>query len=109
VRFSRLAPLALSTVLAISGSCSAGSTPTVAQADVEQSVSTELGEQAGREPEEISCPGDLEGEVGTEMTCTLRDSGEEYDVTVTVTEVDGTRVDFDIETSGAKGDGGAGA
>jgi hypothetical protein len=104
VRISRLAPLALTTALAVSGSCSAGDPPVVDRADVEEQVSTQLGEQAGREPEAVECPEDLEGEVDTTMTCVLRDGGQEYDVTVTVTEVEGTRVDFHIEVGSGQGD-----
>jgi hypothetical protein len=54
--------------------------------------------QIGTRPD-ISCPDDLEAEVGAETRCVLTagDDPTEYGVTVTVTSVDGDTVNFDIE------------
>ncbi len=51
-----------------------------------------------REFVEVECPGSLEGEVGTTMTCTLFDDeiGEEFDVDVEVTSVEGTKINFSV-------------
>jgi hypothetical protein len=57
-----------------------------------------LEDQIGTRPD-ISCPDDLEAEVGAETRCTLT-AGEdptEYGVTVTVTSVEGDTVNFDVE------------
>ncbi|GAA1794927.1 hypothetical protein GCM10009795_045590 [Nocardioides hankookensis] len=73
------------------------STPTVKQSDVEKEVSSQLEQQVGQAPDDISCPGDLEGKVGTEMKCTLTAGEDELGVSVKVTSVDGDNVKFDIQ------------
>jgi len=47
----------------------------------------------------VSCPDDLEAEVGATTRCTLSvgDDGDEYGVTVTVTSVKGDTANFDVE------------
>lgn len=70
--------------------------PQVAQSDVETQVADSLEAQVGQRPDSIDCPGDLAGEIGHEMRCTLTDGADQYGLTVTVTEAEGTRVDFDI-------------
>lgn len=74
-------------------------TPKVAKADVEQQISTKLTEQVGTTPEKIECPSDLEGKVGTTMTCTLTHQGQSLDVTVNVTSVENKTVNFDIKVA----------
>lgn len=74
-------------------------TPKVAQADVEQQISTQLAKQVGTAPDKIECPGDLEGTVGTTMTCVLTHQGQSLDVTVTVTSVEDNTVRFDIKVA----------
>src|SRR5699024_6471096 len=75
-------------------------TPKVPQADVEKQISTQLAKQVGTAPDKIECPGDLEGTVGTTMTCVLTHEGRSMDVTVTVTSVEDNTVKFDIEVAG---------
>ena len=66
-----------------------------------ETVATEaekaLEEQVGSRPD-ISCPDDLEAEVGAETRCTLTADGDpdEYGVTITVTAVEGDDAEFDI-------------
>lgn len=72
-------------------------TPKVAQDKVEDQISTQLGKKIGHEPDKVSCPGDLTGEKGKSMECTLTDKGTEYGVTVNVTSVDGKKVKFSIK------------
>ena len=69
----------------------------VDRADVEEQVSTQLGAQVGREPEDITCPGDLPAVVGATLSCVLTDGGDQLDVALEVTGVDGADVSFDIE------------
>ena len=99
--------LVLTTVLLLAG-CSAevsvGDQPsqpsdqaTVAQAELEREVSDQLEREVGQAPDRIDCPGDLTGEVGTEMRCVLHAGPDRLGVTITVTGVDGEQVDFDIE------------
>ena len=73
------------------------SAPTVKQSEVEKEVSSQLEQQVGQAPDDISCPGDLEGKVGTEMRCTLTAGEDELGVSVKVTSVDGDNVKFDIQ------------
>ena len=57
-----------------------------------------LEEQIGVRPA-ISCPEDVEAEVGAETRCTLTggDDPTEYGVSIKVTEVDGDNAKFDIQ------------
>lgn len=77
--------------------CSGG----VPEEDVEQQVSDALAESVGQTPDDVDCPDDLPAEVGAEMRCTLTADGESIGLTVTVTEVEGTNVNFDIQVDQA--------
>jgi len=44
----------------------------------------------------VTCPEDLEGVVGTQLRCELVAGNDTYGVTVTVTSVKGTTVNFNI-------------
>ena len=92
MRKAALAALVLAASTALAGCSSA-----VAQADVEDQISSQFEKQIGAPPEDVSCPGDLNAEKGEEMTCTLTTDGTEYDVKVTVTSVEGDTANFDIE------------
>ncbi|MDN5727249.1 MAG: DUF4333 domain-containing protein [Propionibacteriales bacterium] len=74
-------------------------TPKVTKADVEQQISTQLQQQVGTTPEKIECPGDLEGKVGTTMTCKLTHQGQSLDVNLNVTAVENNTVKFDIKVA----------
>ena len=69
---------------------------TVAKADVANQISDKVNEKAGHKPESVSCPEDLKAAVGTSIDCQMTDGGQTYGVNVTVTSVDGDRVNFDI-------------
>ena len=73
------------------------STPTVRQAKLENAISKGLLKEVGQEPDDISCPGDLRGEVGETMRCTLTAADDELGVTVKVTKVKGTKVRYVFE------------
>lgn len=77
---------------------SAGST--IAEPTLEQKVSSLLEQQVGQRPDQIDCPGDLVGKIGQTMRCTLTAGADELGLTVTVTEVEGTNVNFDVEVDG---------
>lgn len=80
------------------GLVAAGCTVTVAQSDVEDKITELVGEELGDVTvEDASCPDDLPGEEGEEMTCTATVDGEEMTLRVTVTSVDGTDVEFRID------------
>jgi hypothetical protein len=79
--------------------------------DVAEGAEDALETQVGVRPD-VSCPEDLEAEVGAETRCTLTVAGdpEEYGVTVTVTSVEGDTANFDVkvdeEPTGGGEDGG---
>lgn len=68
------------------------------QSDAEEAAADALEAQVGIRPV-VECPGDLAAEVGAEMECELSLEGEQerYPVYLTVSEVDGNNVNFDIE------------
>ena len=48
---------------------------------------------------DLTCPGNLQGKVGTTMTCTLKSDGKTYDVVIKVTSVDGLRINYSVNTT----------
>ena len=76
-----------------------GGTATVSSDDVAQQISDQLAAQVGTAPDSVTCPGDLAAEVGTTMTCELTADGQSLPVTVTVTSVEGSTVNFDIQVA----------
>lgn len=86
------------TALALSTLAGCGdSTPTVKQSKVEDTISGKLEEQVGQAPDDVSCPGDLEGKVGTTMRCQLTAGSDELGVSVKVTSVKDSKVNFSFE------------
>lgn len=81
----------------VNSTASDGSPPSMPETQLEERISTMLEEEVGQRPDRIDCPGDLPGTVGETMTCTLTAGAGELDVMVTVTGVEGTTVNFDIE------------
>jgi hypothetical protein len=74
--------------------CGAGS---VDADDVATGAEDALEKQVGARPD-VTCPEDLEAEVGAKTRCTLTAEGldGEYGVSVTVTAVDGDDVNYDV-------------
>src|SRR3954471_4958460 len=69
----------------------------VKQADVEQEIADQLGDQLGASPD-VSCPDDLKAEVDQTMDCDVTTSdGQTVSVTVKVTSVDGNSANFSID------------
>jgi hypothetical protein len=93
--------LALVTVAALTllTGCGAGA---VTQSDVEDKIASQLTEQVGQAPDSVVCPGDLAAEVGKTMECTMTVGADELPVTVNVTKVDGSDVNFDISVGDIK-------
>jgi hypothetical protein len=77
--------------------CGGSSKDYVQEKTVERIATEQLTNAIGVTPEGLDCPGDLEGKVGTEMTCVLTSEGEKYDAIITVDDVDGGRVHFQID------------
>jgi Domain of unknown function (DUF4333) len=71
-------------------------TVTVDKETVASAVSDQLAKQVGSPPDSVTCPADLEGVVGTQLRCELVAGNDTYGLTVTVTSVKGTTVNFNI-------------
>lgn len=69
---------------------------TVDETKVEETVQANLAPQIQGQIEEVDCPGDLKGEVGETMQCTMTVDGTEHKVDVTVSSVEGTTVNFNM-------------
>ncbi|EST37487.1 hypothetical protein N566_12795 [Streptomycetaceae bacterium MP113-05] len=82
-----------------SGEVHVGSTTPKLSADkLADTVAEKLAATTGRPEPQITCPEDLEGKVGTTTRCTLTaDDGSTLGVSVTVTSVEGTQINFDIK------------
>jgi hypothetical protein len=91
----RLRLLVATPLLALALAACGGS---LAAGDVAEGAEEALEAEVGVRPD-VSCPEDLEAEVGAETRCTLRVAGdpEEYGVTVTVTSVGGDTANFDVQ------------
>src|ERR1700753_2803429 len=62
------------------------------QFDMVETIDKALG---GRKPDSVTCPDNLKGNQGATLRCELKDEGQTYGVTVTVTDVDAGDVHFD--------------
>ena len=82
-------------VLVLAAACG---TATVDKGDVASAAEDSLEQQVGQRPD-VSCPKDLEAEVGATTRCTLTAEGLDgtYGVTVTVTEVEDDQASFDVQ------------
>ncbi|MFD7970118.1 DUF4333 domain-containing protein [Streptomyces clavifer] len=82
-----------------SGSVSVGNAdPELSSDKLATTVAKKLAATTGQPTPDVTCPEDLAGKVGTTTRCTLTaGDGSTVGVTVTVTSVDGGRIDFDIE------------
>lgn len=92
--------LALVAVATLAG-CSGSDTSTISRSDVEAEVVTQLTDTVGQAPDDVTCPGDLEAEVGATATCVLTSGGETIDVAVEVTEADGGEYTISIQVADA--------
>ncbi len=64
---------------------------------VANKVSEQLTEKVGRKPDSVTCPDNLKGTPGSTLRCDLKDNGQTYGVTVTVSNVDAGDVHFDFK------------
>lgn len=84
-------------VAAVSAGAGCGVVATAAREAVEQQIRSRTGADTA------TCPGDLEGTVGTSFTCTAAGPGGTFFVVATVTSVDGDEVGVDIDRVGTDG------
>ncbi|MFF7145933.1 DUF4333 domain-containing protein [Streptomyces nodosus] len=82
-----------------SGSITIGnSAPKLAADKLADTVAEKLAASTGQEKPDITCPEDLVGKVGNTTRCTLTAAdGSTLGVSVTVSAVEGSRIDFDIK------------
>lgn len=74
-----------------------GCSVTVDSSELETQISDALTQQVGEAPDDVTCPEDLDGEVGATTQCQLTAGDTVLPVDVTVTSVEGNTVNFDIE------------
>ncbi|MFT3716788.1 MAG: DUF4333 domain-containing protein [Gordonia sp. (in: high G+C Gram-positive bacteria)] len=72
-------------------------TPKVSQSTLEAGLKEKITETAGRSPDRIACPGELEGKIGNTTECALESGGAWLPVEVKVTAVEGKTVDYDLQ------------
>jgi Domain of unknown function (DUF4333) len=84
------------TALAAAAACSLEPSFSIDKDEVTRAISDQYEGNTGHAPQSVSCPGDLKGEVGTTMRCTLADGGNTFGVEVKVNKVEGINVNFDI-------------
>lgn len=88
---------------ACSGEVSIGD-ETINASELEKQASVALTDKTGQAPASIICPSDLKAEVGESEVCELEDQqGGTYDMTITITSVDGDgNAKFNIQVGDLK-------
>jgi hypothetical protein len=107
IRFLGAALVCATVMTACSGTVTIGSTPEVAQSDVESQVATQLAAQTSQPLPKVTCPSGLPAKVGSAIDCTLTAQGSttQYPVHVTVTSVKDGTAKFDAQVGQAAGAG----
>ncbi|MCE5291837.1 MAG: DUF4333 domain-containing protein [Nocardiaceae bacterium] len=75
--------------------------PVVGKDSLENQVFERLAKEWGHNPQKVKCPAALRGEINQKQTCVVTDDGVDHMVTVTVVKVDGSNVDFKLDTGAA--------
>ncbi|MDN5721994.1 MAG: DUF4333 domain-containing protein [Corynebacterium sp.] len=86
------ASAALAGTLLVSGCSLFGGS--VSKGDLEDKIHEEISAEAGEEPDEVRCEGDLEAEEDAEQSCAMGVEDEWVEIEVVATEVDGSDVEF---------------
>ncbi|MEH3140010.1 MAG: DUF4333 domain-containing protein [Mycobacterium kyogaense] len=68
--------------------------PLLTKEELESSLLDELTGRVNRRPDSAVCGGGLEGRVGDTVDCTVVSGAERAELTLTVTAVDGTKIDY---------------
>ena len=97
MKTTRLLALAVTATSLLCLPACGNATPYLDQDKLEAEISSSLEKEVGQRPDKITCPGDLKGEVGETMRCTLTAGTDELGVTVEVTKVDGKDIKFTAE------------
>lgn len=89
-----LAVAGLAAVVVVVSAC----TSTVPKTDVANAINGKLTEQGITAAGGVSCPGDLEAEVGKTVRCEFSVEGQPVDAIAEVTSLQGDQANFDITT-----------
>jgi hypothetical protein len=82
-------------------SCSIGSSSShaVSKSDVAKQITSKFTDAAGNKPDAVTCPNDLPAKVGALLNCEIKVKNQTFNVSVTVTSVNGSDVKYDwVET-----------
>lgn len=71
------------------------SVTTIPRADLEQRIKASLEKEVGA-VDSVTCPSDLAGVVGTTVVCDVAAQGQQHQVTVRVTAVDGDKIQYNL-------------
>ena len=71
--------------------------PVLPKAEVESSLLDELERRVGQRPDSATCSDDLEGKPGTTVECSIIAGPDTQDFTLTVTAVEGDKINYDFE------------
>ncbi|RSN63890.1 DUF4333 domain-containing protein [Actinomadura sp. WAC 06369] len=93
----------LAALFAAGCSFSVGGSEAVSKDEVAKQAATALGEQVGREPDDVTCKDDLKAEVGATVRCELTVDGRKLGMTATATAVDGDNVKMGFKVDDAPG------
>ncbi len=75
--------------------------PVVDKETLQNQIFERLATEWGHNPQKVTCPAGLRGEIDAEQTCVVTNDGVDYHVTATVTGVEGDAVEFKIKTGEA--------
>lgn len=78
-----------------SSACSSGP-GMVSKDDVAKQISSKMTDADGNKPDSVSCPDGLKAQVGAQLNCGMKVKGQDYNVNVTATSVNGSDVKFDM-------------
>ncbi|MFL6172662.1 MAG: DUF4333 domain-containing protein [Marmoricola sp.] len=90
----RLSAVAIAAGLALAAT---GCTSSLSTTQLEKGIKTELTKTVGQAPDKVTCPDKLKGKVGAKVRCTLTAGTTKYGVTVTATDVDGSKIKYSIK------------
>ncbi len=79
-------------------SCSIGAhgPKAVSRSDVADQITSKMTDAAGNKPSSVTCPDDLPAKVGAQLNCEMKVQDQTFNVNVTVTSVNGSKVNFDM-------------
>jgi hypothetical protein len=74
--------------------------PALTRAELEETLINEIVRQVGERPDTATCSGDLEGVPGDTVDCKVTLGPETQDFLITVTSLDGDRINYEYEPVG---------